>query len=226
METERRPGRRSAWPHLANRPALAEPARGSGGGWQLDIEHLLAHYGYLALIFGSFADGTPVMLFGGFAAHRGWLSLPLVILAGAAGSFLAGAAWFLLARQVGSRLLDLRPAWAAQVARVRPRLQRWDAPVILGVRFLPGLSVGGLLAAGLYGVPLVRFMALNAIAALGWAVAYGSLGYLLGRALPHLLGEIERYERPVTLLLLAAAALWIAVVQLRRWRRNGTPDHG
>lgn len=206
---------------------MAEPCtRLRRCGWQLDIEHLLARYGYLALIFGSFADGTPVMLFGGFAAHRGWLSLPLVILAGAAGSFLAGTAWFLAARQVGARLLDLRPAWAAQVERVRPRLQRWDAPVILGVRFLPGISIGGLLAAGLYGVPVARFMALNAIAALAWAAAYGTLGYLLGRAIPHVLGEIERYERPAALLLLAAAIVWIAVVQLRRWRRQDPAGHG
>lgn len=192
----------------------------------MGVEHLLAKYGYLALVFGSFADGTPVMLLGGFAAHRGWLSLPLVILAGAAGSFLAGAAWFLAARQIGTRLLALRPAWAAQVARVRPRLQRWDAPVILGVRFVPGLSLGGLLAAGLYGVPIVRFMTLNALAALGWAAIYGSLGYLLGRAIPHVLGEIERYERPVALLLLGAAVIWIGIVQSRRWRRHGATGHG
>jgi membrane protein DedA with SNARE-associated domain len=69
-------------------------------------------------------------------------------------------------------------------------------------------------------------MALNAIAALGWAAVYGSLGYLLGRAIPHLLGEIERYERPMALLLLAAAVLWIAVLQFRRWRRGGSADHG
>ena len=192
----------------------------------MGVEHLLAKYGYFALVFGSFADGTPVMLLGGFAAHRGWLNLPLVILAGAAGSFLAGAVWLLAARQIGTRLLALRPAWAAQVARIRPRLQRWDAPVILGVRFVPGLSLGGLLAAGLYGVPIVRFMTLNALAALGWAAVYGSCGYLLGRAIPHVLGEIERYERPVALLLLGAALIWIGVFQSRRWRRHGAAGHG
>lgn len=192
----------------------------------MGVEHLLARYGYFALVFGSFADGTPVMLLGGFAAHRGWLNLPLVILAGAAGSFLAGAVWFLAARQIGTRLLALRPAWAVQVARIRPRLQRWDAPVILGVRFVPGLSLGGLLAAGLYGVPIVRFMTLNALAALGWAAVYGSCGYLLGRAIPHVLGEIERYERPVALLLLGAAVIWIGVFQFRRWCRHDVTGHG
>jgi membrane protein DedA with SNARE-associated domain len=192
----------------------------------MNLEHLFAQYGYLALVFGSIADGTPVMLFGGFAAHRGWLELPLVILAGAAGSFLAGAAWFLAACRLGERLLALRPRWAEQVARVRPWLERWDAPVLLGVRFVPGLSIVGLLAAGLYGVPVARFMALNAVAALGWAAAYGTLGYLLGHAVERVLGGIGRYERPVALVLLALALLWIAVAWLRRWRRTATDGHG
>ncbi|MFL5331877.1 MAG: DedA family protein [Geminicoccaceae bacterium] len=192
----------------------------------MNLEHLFAQYGYLALVFGSIADGTPVMLFGGFAAHRGWLALPLVILAGAAGSFLAGAAWFLAARRLGERLLALRPRWAEQVARVRPRLERWDAPVLLGVRFVPGLSIVGLLAAGLYGVPVARFMALNAVAALGWAAAYGTLGYLLGHAVERVLGGIQHYERPVALVLLALTLVWIAVAWLRRWRRTATDERG
>jgi membrane protein DedA with SNARE-associated domain len=112
------------------------------------------------------------------------------------------------------------------VARVRPRLERWDAPVLLGVRFVPGLSIVGLLAAGLYGVPVARFMALNAVAALGWAAAYGTLGYLLGHAVERVLGGIGRYERPVALVLLALALLWIAVTWLRRWRRTATDGHG
>ncbi|MGD9508411.1 MAG: DedA family protein [Geminicoccaceae bacterium] len=191
----------------------------------MQVEHLLSHYGYLALVFGSALDGTPIMLLGGFAAHRGWMSLPLVILFGALGSFLAGAAWYLAAHQIGDRLLALRPSWAAEVARVRPRLERWDAPVIVGVRFLPGLALGGLLAAGLYGVPLRRFMLLNAIGALGWAIVYGLLGYVLGRAVEGLFGEIHRFERPIALLLLAGTLVWIAAFQFRRWRETSRAAH-
>ena len=127
------------------------------GGRAMDLDNLFAHYGYLALILGSFADGTPVMLFGGFAAHRGWLVLiPSVILAGAVGNFLAGSAWFFAIRAVGEQVLTRRPRWAAEVARVRSRLERWEAPFILGIRFVPGLATGGLIAIALSGIAPAR----------------------------------------------------------------------
>lgn len=187
----------------------------------MNLEQIFAHYGYAALLLGSLADGTPVMLFGGFAAHRGWLVLvPWVILAGAAGNFLASAGWFVAIRRVGDGILDRRPEWAAQVARVRPHLQRWETPVILGIRFVPGLALGGLIAVALSGITLRRFLALNVVAALAWAAAYGTLGYLLGNGVERLLGQIERFERPVALALLALAVGWIGWRQTRRWRRT------
>jgi membrane protein DedA with SNARE-associated domain len=188
----------------------------------MSLEHVFAQYGYAALLFGSLADGTPVMLFGGFAAHRGWLQLlPWVIVAGAAGNFLASAGWFVAIRALGEGVLDRRPKWAAQVARVRPLLQRWGAWLILGIRFLPGLSLGGLIAVALSGISLQRFLVLNTVAALAWAAAFGTLGYLLGDSVERLLGEIERSERPVALALLGSTVLWIGWRQTRQWRRTG-----
>lgn len=185
----------------------------------MDLERIFEHYGYVALLFGSLADGTPFMVFGGFAAHRGWLVLlPWVILAGAAGNFLASLGWFLAARTLGDRILELRPGWAREVARVRPYLQRYESLAIIGIRFVPGMSLGGLFAAALADVSLPRFLLLNTIAALLWAIVYGILGYLLGHAVQQVLGEIGRIEKPLALVLLAGGLAWIAVVQFRRWR--------
>jgi membrane protein DedA with SNARE-associated domain len=165
------------------------------------------------------------MLFGGFAAHRGWLVLvPYVILAGAVGNFLAGGTWFFAMRALGDKVLARRPQWAKEVAKVQPRLERWKAPVVLGVRFLPGLATAGLIAVVLFGIPLAWFLLLNAIAAALWATTFGGLGYLPGHAVEWLLGEIELYEKPVALALLLAAVARIGYHQWRRWR--GTTPGG
>ena len=103
---------------------------------------------------------------------------------------------------------------------MRPLLQRFEAPVILGIRFLPGLALGGLIAIALSGISLRRFLALNAVAALAWAAAFGTLGYLLGNGVELLLGEIERYERPVALGLLALTVIWIGWRHAHRWHRT------
>jgi len=52
----------------------------------MSISSLIEHYGYAAVFAGSFAEGESVLLAAGFAAHRGLLELPLVMLA----AFVAG----------------------------------------------------------------------------------------------------------------------------------------
>ena len=53
----------------------------------VSVEQLVEAYGYPVILLGTLVEGQPVMLFGGFAAHRGYLDLvPWVILAGAVGA--------------------------------------------------------------------------------------------------------------------------------------------
>ena len=61
---------------------------------------------------------------------------------------------------------------------------------------------------------------LNAIAAVLWATSFGVLGYLLGHSVELLLGEVERYEKPIALALLVITAAWIGVHQWHRWGRG------
>ena len=128
-------------------------------------------------------------------------------------------------RAIGEKILTRRPEWAAQVAKVRAQLDRWEVPVILGVRFLPGIATAGLIAVALSGISAVRFLVLNAIAAVLWATSFGVLGYLLGHSVELLLGEVERYEKPIALVLLVITAAWIGVHQWRRWGRRA-PGRG
>jgi membrane protein DedA with SNARE-associated domain len=202
---------------------LCIPARLiTDGDTPMTLSQLFSHYGYIVLLLGSLCDGMPVMLFGGFAAHRGWLTLtPHVILAGAVGNFLAWCVWFFGARAVGERLLERRPRWAKAVEGIRPRLKRWEAPTVVLARFVPGVDTPAILALALSAIPVSCFLAWNAVGALLWAVAFGLLGYALGPAVQTLLGDVKRYEEPVGALLLTAGILWIAYYQWQRWRGQG-----
>ena len=97
-------------------------------------------------------------------------------------------------------------------------------PVILGVRFLTGIATAGLISVALSGISAARFLVLNAIAAALWATSFGLLGYLLGNSVELLLGEVERYEKPIALTLLAITLAWIAYHQWRRWARRSHAD--
>ena len=107
----------------------------------MELTEYFSRYGYLMLLVGSLGEGAPIMLFGGFAAHRGWLALiPWVILTGAIGNAVAAGVWFFAARYAGHKILEKRVKWAADVERVDRLLQKWEAPVVIGARFIPGFG--------------------------------------------------------------------------------------
>ena len=128
------------------------------------VEQLVQHYGYPMVLLGTLFEGQPVMLFGGFAAHRGYLELvPWVILAGAVGNFVSFEAWFLAGRRFGRPLIERRPQWASRIATAQGWLSRFEGALIVGIRFLPGFDTVGTIAIGMSEVSVERFTLLNAL---------------------------------------------------------------
>jgi membrane protein DedA with SNARE-associated domain len=61
----------------------------------MNFETIIAQYGYFAIIIGTFLEGETILVIGGFLAHIGLLSLPLVILSAFIGSFSGDQLYFL-----------------------------------------------------------------------------------------------------------------------------------
>jgi len=45
----------------------------------MSLEEIISNYGYAALLIGTFIEGETILVLAGFAAHRGYLDLPLVV---------------------------------------------------------------------------------------------------------------------------------------------------
>jgi membrane protein DedA with SNARE-associated domain len=177
----------------------------------LSIEELIQQYGYAIILGGSMVEGQPVMLLGGFAAHRGHLQLvPWVILAGALGNFLSMQAWFLAGRRFGRPMVERRPHWAARIEKVQGWLERYEAMLVVAIRFLVGFgSVGGV-AIGMSSLSAPRFAVLNGLGALLWATTLAVAGYLLGGLVEQLLGDLDAIEKPLLIGILVITVAWIA----------------
>ena len=189
----------------------------------VDYAHLIAHYGYAATFAGTLVEGESLLILSGLAAHRGYLSLPVVILVGAAGGALGDLGFFLLGRHYGSQLVARFPRFAPAADRVRAMIERHPSATILGVRFLYGLRTAGPAVIGTTRIAFAQFALFNALGALAWSACWAGAGHLLGRAAERLLGDLAHVERElftVALVLVVAGA-----VALRVWRgrtgRNG-----
>jgi membrane protein DedA with SNARE-associated domain len=185
----------------------------------VSIEELIQQYGYAIILAGSMVEGQPVMLFGGFAAHRGHLQLvPWVILAGAVGNFLSMQAWFLAGRRFGRPMVERRPHWSARIEKVQGWLERYEALLVVAIRFLVGFgSVGGV-AIGMSSLSAPRFTLLNGLGALLWATTLAVAGYLLGDLVEQLLGDLEAIEKPLLIAILVITVVWIAHHHVRLHR--------
>jgi membrane protein DedA with SNARE-associated domain len=180
-------------------------------------EHLIAHYGYLALLFGTFLEGETILVVAGFAAHQGYLKLGWVILAAFIGSLSGDQFYFFVGRLKGRAFVERRPGWQTQVKKVERLLDRYGTWILVGFRFMYGLRTVTPFVIGLSGFSSSRFVVLNAIGALVWSILVGSLGFLFGAALEAVLEDLKKFEHWIVLGLLAVGTtVWL----IHFWRKK------
>jgi membrane protein DedA with SNARE-associated domain len=182
----------------------------------MDLGALLAQYGYAFVFLGALAEGESVLLLAGFAAHRGLLKLPEVMVVAFAAATLSDQLLYYLGRRHGAKLLARWPSLARHVQHLQPLLQRHPNAAALSVRFLYGLRTAGPIALGMLGVPRWRFALLNLLSAAVWSVAFCLLGYQFGNALHWMFDDLRAVEEEVLAALLAALVGWAVWRRLRR----------
>ena len=175
------------------------------------LEHIIETYGYWALLVGTFLEGETILIIGGFLAHRGYLSLPLVILAAFIGTLAGDQLFFFIGRKKGKAFLDKRPSWKPNIEKAHTLLDRYQTLLILGFRFLYGLRTVTPFVIGMSRVKTAKFIILNFLGALVWAMIIGSAGYFFGTAFEAILGNIKHIEAELMIAIgFTGLVVWIA----------------
>ncbi|ECB0717777.1 DedA family protein [Salmonella enterica subsp. enterica serovar Bareilly] len=193
----------------------------AGGGLRMDINTLITHYGYAALVIGSMAEGETVTLLGGVAAHQGLLKFPLVAAAVALGGMMGDQLLYLLGRCYGGKLLRRFPRYHTKIRRAQKMIQRHPYLFVIGTRFMYGFRVVGPLLIGASRLPPKIFLPLNIVGALIWALLFTTLGYLGGEVIAPWLHDLDQHLRHGVWLILAI----VLVVGVRWWlKRRGKAE--
>jgi membrane protein DedA with SNARE-associated domain len=182
------------------------------------LEEFITTYGYAAVGIGSFLEGETVVVLGGFAAHRGYLELPWVIVSAFLGTLTADQLYYFIGRIKGRTILEKRPKWKAGSEKVFALLHKHQILLILGFRFIYGLRTVTPLLIGASRVSPIRFIVLNIIGAAIWAIVVGSMGYLFGYTLEIFIHDVKRYE----LLFFAALAGIGIILWLLHFRKRAS----
>jgi membrane protein DedA with SNARE-associated domain len=171
------------------------------------LETWVEHYGYLAIVLGTFFEGESVLLFGGALAHRGFLSIPLVALAAFGGAVAGDQTWFRIGRHYGPAFLARHPRTRKHHARAQALLERFGDLFVIGFRFIVGIRSVTPLLLGTTPYHASKFLVLNVLGCAIWSCAVAAAGYFLGAGVKELFDRAGHFEE-----LALAAVVFVAVL--------------
>ena len=152
--------------------------------------------------------GEAALIAAGISAAHGHLDLSSVVAVAWAGATIGGAAGWLLGLKGGRGLLTapgpLRPLRLRLIARGDRFYERYGPVAVL---FTPSWT------AGIHHMRWSRFLPVNTVSALIWALAFGVGAYLIGPSITDIAADVGLAGRLLLGALLVLAAVLVA------WRR-------
>jgi membrane protein DedA with SNARE-associated domain/rhodanese-related sulfurtransferase len=192
------------------------------------IAGLIAEFGLLAVFLNVLLDegglplpASPLLAVAGALAFTGRISLPLVIAAAVAGSFLADNLWYWTARRHGRKVLALLCKMSLSpdscVRQTESVFGRVGPVALLFVKFVPGLGNITVALSGITRVPLAVFLPLELLGATIYLSVPVLLGWLFHGAVDSVLDTLAELGEYGLLLIVSLLAAWLT---LRWWERR------
>lgn len=181
---------------------------------------LVTDYGYLAVFVGTFLEGEVVLLAAAFAAAHGLLGAPAVAATGALGAYAGHLAFFQAGRWKGSGWLFDHPRLGAHARKADAVINRYGWSSVFILQYLYGARIAGALLFGVSTFTLPRFLALQAVNCVTWAILVTGAGYLLGATLEVIVARLTWISAGIVVTVLAIV-LGLAVRRRRARGRAG-----
>ncbi len=187
------------------------------------LEHF-THAGVFLLLFLS-SFGLPIpeevtLVAAGLLVHQGVVAPGWLLAAGVAGVLTGDVVVYTLGRRYGEGILRHRilAEWLTPdvLMRIGELERRYGVLALVAARFLPGLKTAAMLAAGLFGTPLRRFLMADVIGGIGSVSAWLGLGYLFADHLEDAVSAVDRLH----VFLLGLLVLLLLAVGVHLWARR------
>lgn len=183
----------------------------------MTVATLIAAHGYWILALGCLLEGETVLVLAALAAHRGYLNPVAVVTIAMTCAFISNQFFFWLGRRHGTALLERWPVLARHSAKIRLLIERHASLAVVVVRFTYGTRIAGPILIGASSMRPLRFLVLNALSAIAWAVLIGAAGWFFGEAAEAIFGHLAHVEAWLF------GALLVALVAWRLLRRHSAP---
>jgi membrane protein DedA with SNARE-associated domain len=142
---------------------------------------------YLGIMIAAVVEGEIAFVAAAALVGRGYLNPIAVVIAGALGATIGDQFYFYVLRGRLQRWVDRYDAVARRGQMLARHVRRHETPMVLLIRFAPGLRIALAAACAYAGVAPLRFSVLNSLSSLVWAMSLLALVAWVGpNALPKL----------------------------------------
>ncbi len=167
--------------------------------------------------------GDVIVVFGGYLASLGVLSLPIVVAISTVGATVGFMTMYWIGATLGERVIEkdkFRWVKARHVRRVQLRIDKWGFGIVLLNRFLSGLRAVISITVGIARMNKRMTAICAAISGLVWTATIGYVGYLLGENWETVRQYLRNYGRAVMLLLACLALFQLVRFVLMKRRED------
>jgi len=209
---------------------LTEAARSSKDLSLEQAADFLIRHGYAVLFgwvlleqMGLPIPAAPLLIAAGALARAGKMNLTFALALALIAVILADLFWYSLGRYRGGRILKLLCRISLEpdscVRRTENLFVRHGVHSLLVAKFVPGLNTAAPSLAGIFRMPLRRFMIFDSLGAFFWVITVTSLGLILSDQLEQIALRWGGWLVAVLAGSLAAYVLW-KFIQRRRFLRR------
>jgi len=176
----------------------------------------LTYSGLLLAVLGQ-QVGLPIpsivfLMAAGALAARGGMSPSIILLLGVAGCLAGDGIWYWIGRKWGSKAMRLICRLSADPRgcskHAQKKFQRYGLPILCVAKFVPGLDAVMPPLAGAEGVPLSRFLALDAVGSFLWTACYAGLGYVFSNQLEIAIAWVQHCGTAIGIAIAAPIVLY------------------
>ena len=166
----------------------------------LQLLYLFQQYGYLIIFAGTFFEGETTLVLGGLLANQHHLNFWLVVGTAVLASYIGHVVFYFLGKTSSVWILEKLPALKIKIEQAEYIIRRYETLSLFITQYVFGIRLASALSFGILDMKISKFLTLQLISCLVWAILFAALGYWVGSSLDDNL--VKNIEKALLIILL------------------------
>jgi membrane protein DedA with SNARE-associated domain len=158
----------------------------------LQLLYLFQQHGYLIIFGGTFLEGETTLVLGGLLAHWDYLNFWLVVGTATLASYLGHVVFYFLGKTSASWVLERLPRLRSRIEQAEYLIRRYETLSLFTTQYIFGIRLASALTFGILDMKKTKFLVLQLLSCIIWALIFASIGYWVGESCDNLIKNIEK----------------------------------